>query len=121
MGKRIVIIDDNQDILELLAMVFRNAGHSVVYSQGALDIAYIKAFSPDLILLDVIIQNIPARGAELCQNLKSDEQTSNIPVVLCSAETNLDKIAADCQADFYIAKPYDFTRLLSQLDKFLKI
>jgi two-component system response regulator VicR len=119
MRKRILIIDDDPDILELLKIVFRDSGHNVVYSLTSLERDYIDVLHPDLILLDVRIQGDSRRGSELCRKLKASQQTSDIPVVLCSAEYNLQDIAMDCHADMFITKPYDFMDLLSQVNKYL--
>jgi two-component system response regulator VicR len=119
MQKRILIIDDDNDILELLKIVFRDSGHDVIFSPVALDTNYISVFHPDLILLDIRINGSARKGAELCRELKSDPKTEKLPVILCSGEYNLREIARECNADMYLAKPYDMMSLLSQVNRYL--
>ncbi|OJV19782.1 MAG: response regulator [Dyadobacter sp. 50-39] len=119
MKKRILIIDDDHDILELLRIAFRDSGHEVIFSRTAPDVNYISVLHPDLILLDVRINGFPRKGAEICKELKADSKTEKLPVILCSGEYNLRKIAAECNADMYLAKPYDMISLLSQVNTYL--
>jgi two-component system response regulator VicR len=119
MKKRILIIDDDSDILELLKIVFRDSGHEVIFSQTALDINHISVLHPDLILLDVRINGSPRKGAEICSELKRDVKTKELSVILCSGEHNLSQIARECNADMYLAKPYDTISLLSQVNRYL--
>ncbi|KAA6439775.1 response regulator [Dyadobacter flavalbus] len=118
MKKRILIIEDDQDILELLKIVFRDSGHEAIFSQTALDKDHISVLHPDLILLDVRIKGA-AKGAELCKELKADPKNEKLPIVLCSGEYNLPKIARECNADMYLTKPYDMMVLLFQVNRYL--
>ena len=119
MKKRILIIDDNLDMLELLKIVFRDSGHEVIFSQTAPDTNYINVLHPDLILLDVRIDGSPRKGAELCRELKANAETEKLKVILCSGEYNIREIARECNADMYLAKPYHLTSLLAQINRHL--
>ncbi|MCF2494123.1 response regulator [Dyadobacter chenhuakuii] len=119
MKKRILIIDDDNDILELLKIVFRDSGHELIFSQTALDTNHISILHPDLILLDVRINGVAKKGAELCMELKADPKNKKLPVVLCSGEYNLPEIARECHADMYLTKPYDLMGLLFQVNRYL--
>ena len=117
--KKILIIDDDPDILELLKIIFRDSGHEVVFSQTAMDMAYITVLHPDLILLDVRLTGSSRTGADICKELKTNPLTQKLPVLLCSGEYNLPEIARDCSADMYLVKPYELADLLSEVNKFL--
>ena len=119
MAKRILIIDDDHDLLELLKIVFRDSGHEIIYSQIAPDANYINILHPDLILMDVRINGLPRKGAQLCWELKANSKTEKLPVILCSGEYNLGEIARSCNADMYLPKPYDMLSLLSQVNRYL--
>ncbi|GAA4321705.1 hypothetical protein GCM10023149_21680 [Mucilaginibacter gynuensis] len=116
--KRILIIDDNEDILEILQIVFRDEGYNVVVSNTGDAAEYIHIIHPDLILLDVRIDGYQKRGDEICAEIKA-RYPYQLPVVLISAETNLAVLANECGADFYIRKPFDIYDLVAQVTKFL--
>ncbi|SEJ40479.1 Response regulator receiver domain-containing protein [Dyadobacter koreensis] len=117
--KKILVIDDDRDILELLKIVFRDSGHEVIFSETEMGTNDIYVLHPDLILLDVRIKGSSKSGAEICRELKADTKTRNFPVVLCSGEYNLHDIARECEADVYLAKPYNLTSLLTQVNRFI--
>lgn len=119
MQKRILIIDDDPDIMELLKIVFRDSGHEVIFFQVVLDTNYISVLHPDVILLDIRINGSARKGAELCRELKADPKTQKLPVILCSGEYNLREIAREYHADMYLAKPYDTMSLVSQVNRYL--
>jgi two-component system response regulator VicR len=117
--KKILVIEDDEDILELLKIVFRDSGYDMIFSNIDLDTDYISVLHPDLVLLDVRIKGASRDGAQICREIKSSPLLKELPVILCSAEYNLAEIAQECEADMYISKPYDFLGLLSQVNRFL--
>lgn len=119
MKKRVLVIDDDRDIVELLKIVFRDSGHEVLFSQIALDLQEINVLHPDLVLLDVRIKGFSRTGADICKELKTHPETKELPVILCSGEYNLAEIARQCMADMYLPKPYDIMGLLFQVNKYL--
>lgn len=118
MNKRILIIDDDEDILDILHIIFRDEGFNVVISNTGEAAENIHIINPDLILLDVRIDGYAKRGDEICAQIKA-QYPKNLPVVLVSAETNLEVLANECGADFYIRKPFDIYELLSKVKKSL--
>ena len=119
MKKRVLVIDDDRDIVELLKIVFRDSGHEVLFSQIALDLQEINVIHPDLVLLDVRIKGFSRTGADICKELKTHPETKELPVILCSGEYNLAEIARQCKANMYLPKPYDIMGLLFQVNKYL--
>lgn len=117
--KKILIVEDDDDMLELLSIVFRDSGYDVTFSGRSLEIGTIIALQPDLIILDVRLKGSPVSGSDLCREVKSNPQTKVIPVILASGEYNLAKIAKECNADTFLAKPYDMLGLLLTVDKYL--
>jgi two-component system response regulator VicR len=117
--KRLLIVEDDNDILELLKIVFRSSAYDVVFSSIALEIDAIKNLRPDLILLDVRLKGSVKSGADICRELKASPDTQMLPVILLSAEYNLAEIARESNADMYLAKPYDMLSLLLKIEKYL--
>lgn len=122
MPKIILIIDDEPDLLEVTSNRLKRSGYETVTALN-----YEEAFNsirkkmPDLILLDIMM---PDRdGYEVCNELKSDERTHNIPVVLFTAKAGqkerLKTNAEFLAADDYILKPFDPKVLLEKIKKFI--
>lgn len=121
MNKRILIIDDDDDILEILHIVFRDEVFNVVVSNSADAVSQIHLINPDLVLLDVRINGSPKRGDEICAELKAQSAFQKLPVVLVSAETDLAILANECGADFYVQKPFDIYDLLIRVKTCLEL
>jgi two-component system response regulator VicR len=119
MKKRILIIDDDEDILDILDIVFRDEGFDVIVSNTGEAANHVHVIHPDLILLDVRIDGWPKRGNEICAEIKARYRDKNFPVVLFSAETDLALLANECGADFYIKKPFDVYDILSKVKSYL--
>ncbi len=111
--KRIVIVEDDPDILQLLQLVFEDDGFETVLNSTGLHPDDIAALRPDVVLLDIRISGAPYPGDELCRMLKASQDTSSLPVILLSAERNLPALAICAGADAYIDKPFDLERLLT--------
>ncbi len=119
MNKRILIIDDDDDILDILETIFRDEGYDVVVSNTSEAASQIHIIHPDIILLDVRIEGSPKSGDEICAEIKTRYPDNRYPVVLVSAESNLEILANECGADFFIRKPFDIYDMLQQVKKCL--
>jgi signal transduction histidine kinase len=118
----ILVIDDTPDNLRLLSTGLSEQGYNVrgVIS-GAMGLMGAKAAPPDLILLDI---NMPEmNGYEVCQALKADEQTSEIPVIFISALDEVwDKVRAFAVGGRdYISKPFHFEEVVARIENQLTI
>ena len=118
MSKRILVIDDDEDILEILNIVFQEEGYDVVLSNTGEAAKHIQVIHPDLILLDVRIEGSSKRGNEICAELK-EHYKEKMPIILVSAESDLALLANECGADYYFNKPFDIYQVLTQVQKFL--
>lgn len=115
---RIIVIEDDADIKEILDYILNEDGHEVIsWSDGAL-LDAIYEIDPDLILMDEILSG--PSGSTLCKRLKNCADTSAIPVVLLSAMPNLDQTASACGADAYIEKPFNIDALIDVIHRFAK-
>jgi two-component system response regulator VicR len=119
MKKRILIIDDDEDILDILHIIFRDEGFNVVTSNTGEAAENIHIINPDLILLDVRLAGSSKSGDQICAEIKANYPENKLPVVLVSAETNLELLANQCGADFYIKKPFDIYDLLLEVKRSL--
>jgi DNA-binding response OmpR family regulator len=117
--RKILIVEDDNDMLELLKIVFRGSAYDVVFSSIVLENDAIKTVRPDLILLDVRLKGSAKSGADICRELKASPDTQMFPVILVSGEYNLAQIARESNADMYLAKPYDMLSLLLKIEKYL--
>ncbi|SEN00819.1 Response regulator receiver domain-containing protein [Mucilaginibacter gossypiicola] len=119
MGKRVLVIDDDEDILEILNIVFQENGYDIVLSNTGEAAEHIRVIQPDIVLLDVRIVGSAKSGPEICKEIKSQLATRHLPVLLISAETDLAMLAQECGADAYVAKPFDIFHLLSHVKDFI--
>jgi len=118
----ILIVDDTPENLRLLSNALTERGYKVrSVINGAMALMGAKAAPPDLILLDI---NMPQmNGYEVCEALKADEQTCEIPVIFISAlDEVLDKVRAfTVGGRDYISKPFQFEEVLARIENQLTI
>src|ERR1700749_4299558 len=107
MAKRVLVIDDDEDILNILNIVFQESGYDIIISNTGEAAEHLRIIQPDVVLLDVRIVGSVKDGPEICREIKSQLETRHLPVMLVSAESDLQVIAEECGADAYIAKPFD--------------
>lgn len=111
--KRILIVEDDPDILELLNLTFIDEGYEVVLSKIAVDTTWVEGIHPDLLIMDICLKGSLVNGNELCALLKSNALIKNLPVFLLSAEINIQQLCKDCGADAHVKKPFDLDHLFS--------
>lgn len=118
--KKILLADDEEDIKTVIKLYLESKGYDVVTSYDGLDtLDKVKAEKPDLILLDIMMPVI--NGFEVCKQLKADENTSHIPIVMLSAASHSDSVeqAIEAGAVDYIMKPFEPPRIEAILKKIL--
>ena len=114
--KRILAVDDNKDILEILRYILEDSGYEVdTLSDGHHFFDKIHERTPDLILLDVMLGDMD--GRDLCKNVKTKTETHNIPVIMISASHNISSMSQKCMPDAFLAKPFDIKELLSTVNE----
>ena len=118
MKKRILVVENNKDILELITLVLDEAGYKIDAFTNETDIfERIVSFQPDAILLDIVQPT--AQGTELCRQIKEAKGTSHIPVIVLSTHPQIQKVKDVC-ADEVVEKPFDIDGLLEILEEQLK-
>lgn len=119
MAKKILVIDDEPDILKILLLRLKKAGYAVIGGKDgreAMDLARQKM--PDLILLDIYLPDI--NGDYVTRILKRDKKLKHIPIILISATTvSIAERAEDCGAAGYVTKPFEPEDLIGAVKKAL--
>lgn len=114
--KKVLVVDDNPDILHLVQIILKNNGFEVLASpQGDDVLDKTEKFSPQVILLDVFLSGYD--GRDICRQLKQNSKTKDIPVIMFSAHTRKEEIIRDCNADDFIAKPFEVSELIQKLNR----
>lgn len=116
--KKVLIVDDESHIVELVRVCLEDTDYEIIEAydgQEALDKA--RSEKPDLILLDIMLPKMD--GYEVCKNLKTDDSTKSIPVVMLTAKgQEVDKVKGfQSGADSYMTKPFSPLRLLTELEE----
>jgi len=118
MLKRILILDDNQDILEIVHETLTYEQFDVKSTgDGAEVLPLIEDFNPDLVILDYRVAG--TNGGELCRQIKSHPRFGNIPVIIFSAYINPQTDFFSYGCDAVINKPFDLTELIETVNNLL--
>jgi DNA-binding response OmpR family regulator len=119
--KKILIVDDERDIVKALMIRLRSSGYDVVIAyDGAQGIFVANKEIPDLVILDI---RMPAGdGFSVAEKLKQSDRTNQIPVIFLtgSPERNAEERAMGLGARFYIKKPYDPEELIDAVKRALE-
>jgi DNA-binding response OmpR family regulator len=103
MGKRVMLIQDNDECTEIMRLILEEEGFEVI-SSGANQDAY-YGLNCDLIIIDEFSRG--KTGCEICKKLKTGDNHFNKPILLTSTGVGSDTFSPDCNADIYLSKPFD--------------
>lgn len=121
MKRKILVVDDEVNIVEFLKMNLKQNGYEVICANDGIE-AFNAAVAqlPDCILLDIMLPDIT--GLEVCRLLKQNAQTKSIPIIMLSAksEENDKVIGLGIGADDYITKPFGLRELFARIDVVLR-
>ena len=121
MNTKILIVDDEEDILTLLEYNLEKAGFKVISADdGPEAIELTKKENPSLIILDIMLPSM--EGTEVCKVIKRDNATSHIPIIMLTAKgEEVDRIVGlELGADDYITKPFSPRELILRVKAVLK-
>jgi two-component system response regulator MtrA len=110
---RVLVVDDDQALAEMLGIVLRKEGLEVAHcADGGRAVALFREFRPDLVLLDVMLPTL--NGVEVCRHLRAE---SGVPIVMLTARTDTKDVVAGLEAgaDDYIVKPFKPQELLARI------
>ena len=115
-GEKILIIDDQPEITDLIRFILKKQNYeSVIAFNGLEGLSKARSEMPDLILLDITMPDMS--GYEVCEKLKLDPATAQIPIIMLTARDmgeDFEK-AMEKKADWYITKPFDPKHLLKRI------
>ena len=113
--KRILVVDDNKDILVVVQLVLELRGYKVMtIFKGTEVIPAIKDFSPDVILLDIYLDTL--NGIDLCNEIKSNKENEHICIIMFSAHAKGEDVLKQCPANAFISKPFDVHHLAETIE-----
>jgi len=119
--KKIAIIEDERDILELIEYNLLKEGFSTICSSdGAEGFKLIKKTLPDLAILDIMLPGM--NGLNICKNMKSDPSLKNVPIIIVTAKGDENDIILGLElgADDYVTKPFSPKALVSRVKAVLR-
>jgi DNA-binding response OmpR family regulator len=119
MTKKILIAEDDPDILFILDMILNDAGYKVQPLTDGSSIVEGKTEVPDLFILDKEMPFID--GLALCKFLKVKEETKDVPIIMISAYHKLKQKAKAVGVDDFIEKPFEIKNLLKTISKHIQI
>lgn len=120
-AKKIVMIEDSKDLGLALSGVLRLKGYEVFLAKdGVAGVETVRREKPNLVLLDLMLPKLS--GYEVCRQLKTDNSTWKIPVVIMSTLSKPEQVdrAKQAGADHFIPKPYDLDSIVNEIVKFVK-
>ncbi len=120
MAKKVLAIDDENDALLILKTTLTSEGYEVLTATNGMDgLALAEEHIPDLIILDLLMPEMD--GFEVLDELKSNDTTGQIPVIVVSGVSEKEKIkdALAEGVDYFIIKPYDYNDLVNKVQQAL--
>jgi two-component system, OmpR family, response regulator VicR len=121
MSRRVVYIEDEQEMIDLVRLILGRKGYDVIGANGGragLDL--VRQTHPDLVLLDLMMPDLD--GWDVYQQMKADDGTRSIPVIVVTAKAqNIDKVLGlhIAKVDDYLSKPFSPQELLDSVEKVL--
>jgi len=120
-AKKILIVDDEVDLVETIRFLLEMEGYSVLVSRDGEDaLNQARRENPHLIILDIMLPKLD--GYKVCRQLKSDKRYKQIPILMLTARTQQkDKILGmEAGADEYIMKPFDLAAFMEKVKTYLR-
>lgn len=121
MTPRILMVDDEKDIVDLVAYNLEKEGYETLKAlDGEKALQLVRTKTPDLVVLDLMLPGI--QGLEVCKRIRKDPETASIPIIMLTAKgAEIDKIVGlEVGADDYITKPFSVKELLARIKAVLR-
>jgi two-component system, OmpR family, alkaline phosphatase synthesis response regulator PhoP len=119
--KKVLIVDDEEDIRELVELYLARNGHNTLTCEsGEQALELVRTEAPDLIVLDLMLPGMS--GLDVCKRLKADRQTESIPIIMLTARVEDSDIITGLElgADDYVTKPFSGKVLAARVLRILK-
>jgi DNA-binding response OmpR family regulator len=117
MLKRVLIADDDPGIVDAVEMILDFHGYDVSTTYNGTEVLAIQENYPDVLLLDIWMSGCD--GRDICKELKANQETRNIPILMISASKDIKTSAMEAGADDFLAKPFDMKELLFKIENLL--
>jgi DNA-binding response OmpR family regulator len=120
MAKKILVVDDEQEMVDMLEMRLSASGYDVISAtDGLKGLELARSEMPDLMILDVMLPRID--GFHICRMLKFDNRYRSLPIIILTAKGTPEdrQISSELKADAYIAKPFETADLLKTIEGLL--
>lgn len=117
----ILVVEDDEDIADLIALYLRRAGHTVdILTSGAAVLPRVAASTPEMIVLDLMLPGLD--GLSICRTLRSSPETAAIPIIMVTAKADeADRIRGlELGADDYVIKPFSPAELTARVAALLR-
>ena len=121
MATRILVVDDEQDMVDLLTYSLKERGYEVVSARNGLEAVHkARSFQPDCVLLDLMLDGMD--GFTVCEILRHQPSTVNLPVIMVTALVGeMPRLNGfDSGADDFITKPFNVEALMQRMEKVLE-
>lgn len=118
--QKILIVEDEESLLKLESILLTSKGYDVRgVSNGQQALDAVEEDRPDLILLDIMLPEID--GFEVCQRIKDNPETKDIPIIMLTAKKSREDMARGEKvgADWYITKPFKSAMVIETIQRFL--
>ena len=118
MPKKVLIVEDDKMLAELLGSILERQGYeSTTLHEGTPVVDWVRQNRPDLVLLDLMLPDIS--GYDICEKLKLDRETNLIPIVIVTARAQHEDMLRGLRvgANFYLTKPFDISQLEHAIDQ----
>lgn len=115
--KRIIVADDDPGIVDAMKILLEDEGYEVITTGDGSAVHDLYDQKPDLVFLDLWMSGI--NGNDVCRMLKSKIETKEVPIIIFSANRDLEVISKDCGANDFLPKPFDIDQLICLVNKYL--
>jgi len=121
MRKKILIVEDDTDLLEMLRLSFKEAGFSIATAVNGIEaLKKVRTLRPDLVVLDLVLPELD--GFAVCETLRKDKTTASIPIIMLTGlSSEFTRFAGlESGATDYVTKPVTLSELVSKVNHWLK-
>ncbi|MEH3112529.1 response regulator transcription factor [Pedobacter terrae] len=118
MRKTIMVVEDDEGIRDIISILLSEEDYDVkLYPDVGSFKNEIKSMSPDLLITDVMLPD--GNGLELCSEMRADNRTDQIPILMMSANASINDFGSKCTPDDFIAKPFNIDDFINRVTTIL--